>query len=514
MDKYDGLFELIHSLNKSEKGYFKKYSKLHGHGDKKYLKLFDTLNMLGSYNKNKIEAVFKKEAKSRQLSVIKSYLYELILKSLEAYHYNIAAELRSGINQAEILYEKGLFRQCKHLLGKIKKLAWQYESYVTLYEISRIEENIARQSRPTDIQKHKANYKNILDVLDKLINIETYAELEGSLFIIARNYGHGISDLVKEKYKKIVNSPWLKTEAKTNTLKSKLTFNKIHSLYYLFTYDYKNALPYAQKETVLLESNPKYIVANPFAYVISLSKLSNILSRLKKYDTAVQVIQKIKTIEHNFNITLDHQKKMMVFNSSHMAELSMYKSSAQFNKIDMVLPGMLEGLQKYGGTMDAVTKSIHFHNISYMKFGNKQYKQSLEWVNKIFNLLPREELRPDIYYHAMAFRLIIHFELGNLELLSYLLKSFYRAFHQNQNLRRAELILLELIRKILKEPNIVTSKTIIKHYGEIRKKLILLAKKQPDEAEEMNHYFDYISWLTAKIEKKDFVEVLREKLYN
>ena len=54
------LFQLIKSLTKSEKRYFKLYAKMHGlHGNQNYLILFDQIDKLAQeseeYNENKIK---------------------------------------------------------------------------------------------------------------------------------------------------------------------------------------------------------------------------------------------------------------------------------------------------------------------------------------------------------------------------------------------------------------------------------------------------------------------------
>ncbi len=57
--KKEALFELIHSLTKSEKRQFKLMSLLHS-GDKSYLKLFDEIEKQKKYDEEKIKENIKK----------------------------------------------------------------------------------------------------------------------------------------------------------------------------------------------------------------------------------------------------------------------------------------------------------------------------------------------------------------------------------------------------------------------------------------------------------------------
>lgn len=70
-----------------------------------------------------------------------------------------------------------------------------------------------------------------------------------------------------------------------------------------------------------------------------------------------------------------------------------------------------------------------------------------------------------------------------------------------------ENIVLQFIRK--KMPRIHTAKQQMKAFVELRNDFVEIAD---DEYESKAfEYFDYISWLDSKIEKKSFAEVVREK---
>src|ERR1051326_6571998 len=89
------LFELIKSLNKGEKGYFKKYSQLHTVGDKNnYLILFDAIEKQKKYDEEKILKALSKHSFIRHFSDLKNYLYTLILDSLESYYKNLDVNIK------------------------------------------------------------------------------------------------------------------------------------------------------------------------------------------------------------------------------------------------------------------------------------------------------------------------------------------------------------------------------------------------------------------------------------
>ena len=108
----DQLFQLIKSLNKSEKRYFNLYASRHTLGEKNnYVILFDAIDKQNEYDEASILKQFKKEAFINKFSITKARLYDVILDSLTAFHSasSIDAQLKRDLHCAEILYKKTLY---------------------------------------------------------------------------------------------------------------------------------------------------------------------------------------------------------------------------------------------------------------------------------------------------------------------------------------------------------------------------------------------------------------------
>src|SRR5688572_14194075 len=80
------LFNLIKSMQASEKGYFKKYaSRYDQKGESDYIRLLNAMDELDEYDEKKIKEKLKKEAFVKHLSVTKAYLFDIILEALSSY---------------------------------------------------------------------------------------------------------------------------------------------------------------------------------------------------------------------------------------------------------------------------------------------------------------------------------------------------------------------------------------------------------------------------------------------
>ena len=121
----DTLFQLIKSLEKSEKRNFKLFVKRNSSGgDLKFLKVFDALDGMKEYDESLLLKK-NKDIKKQQLSNIKANLYRQILTSLRLIsdENNIDIQLHEQMAHARILFNKGLYLQRLKVLDKIKETA-------------------------------------------------------------------------------------------------------------------------------------------------------------------------------------------------------------------------------------------------------------------------------------------------------------------------------------------------------------------------------------------------------
>ena len=132
------LFDLIKSLNKSEKRYFKVFSSRHTIGEENsYIRLFDFIDRMEEYQEDLIFMHFKGQALLNKFSITKARLYDNILKSLDTFYATSShdAQIFRAIHSAEILFNKGLYKQSERVLNSAEKQAIKHENYNLLLEI-------------------------------------------------------------------------------------------------------------------------------------------------------------------------------------------------------------------------------------------------------------------------------------------------------------------------------------------------------------------------------------------
>src|SRR5688500_3578569 len=176
----DAVFQLIKSLDKSEKRNFKLFVKRNsGSEDLKIVQLFDAMDKMEQYD----EALLLKKnptISKQQLSNIKSHLYRQVLSSLRMIRdqENIDLQLHEQMDHARILYNKGLYLQSLRVLDRMKELARSNNQVTYLLQVLFFEKKIealhitrSMQDRADQLTGEVNQVNNRLAMISNLSNL-------------------------------------------------------------------------------------------------------------------------------------------------------------------------------------------------------------------------------------------------------------------------------------------------------------------------------------------------------
>jgi hypothetical protein len=176
----DTLFQLIQSLERSEKRNFKLYiTRNSGSSDLKVVQLFDALEGMKQYDE---EQLLKKNPalQKQQLSNLKAHLYREILASLRILKQdeNIDLQIHEQLDFARLLYNKGLYMQSLKLLEKVKELTKNNNQVTYLQQILFLEKKIetlhitrSLQNRAEQLSTEVADVNERVHLIGELSNI-------------------------------------------------------------------------------------------------------------------------------------------------------------------------------------------------------------------------------------------------------------------------------------------------------------------------------------------------------
>lgn len=500
MKSPESIFKLIRSLNSAEKGYFKKYSKINGNTDNKYLLLFDAIDSQKEYDETKLLKKFKSQPFVRQFPVAKNYLYEKILASLDSFHQDTSSEIQKLLHSGEIIFRMGLYGQALKILKKAKKIAIEQDLFAYLLEIYQWEFNIA-------IEKQDAVWADEINKeWEKAIllsqNTQAYRFIYVKMASLFLNYGKTQDKKILYTINELVKNPLLQNEARALTFYSKVRFYDSHLFYWCIQGDRGQIYTYAKKIKNLFHSNSEKIKNQIYIYLDALNNILSISVKLKKWNEVTNYLSILKEISKNEKSKNINAKIFYIY-ACHL--LCYYNTLGHFEKSIKEIPGILTDIIFHENELNQLEKTMLFIHLSLSFFGIGDYKNSLVWANKIKNEISLM-FRPDLYSFIKLFYLIVQYENGHIDILPNLSKSSYRFLSKINRLSKFEMIMLSFIKNKL---SIVSSKKdTIKYFSELQK----LVEAIDDDAHIKNIYylFDFSIWIESKLQSKPFMEIFQK----
>ncbi|MCE3280915.1 MAG: hypothetical protein K0S44_3106 [Bacteroidetes bacterium] len=503
MKTSNGLFKLIKSLNKSEKGYFKKYANFHVRNEQNnYTRIFDAIDRQNEYDEKKILKKFRNERFVNQFAVAKNYLYEMILESLEAYHKNSTTEIRSILNRIEILVDKGLYSQAKKLLKKVKEMAILHEKLTYIPEINLMEQSIYRMHY--DVGDLRDNSDNLIEEIEvcamKIKNMAEYESLKNRLYVQRIEMGGLRNEKEIQSYGWLLKSPLLKNDKQALSVNAKILYYELFASYYNYTEDSEKCYEFSSRLIKLIEDNQEVIETNVNFPTHFLYRHSIQCYNMGKYHEALEYISKMEVLKVKSDL-----QKLNILLKAYNTKLNVYFKMGNMKKCLQLIP-QIEGLLEKNKDADKLLKEIIYWQVTSILMIAEQYKMALKWLVKA-NIEEDSSIRQDLECIGRIMEIILHYELGKTDIMEYRLKSTYRFLASKQKMYQLEKIILSSIRKLI---NVNSRGESIRFFKQLRSDLEPIVK-DPLEGKFLN-YFDIMSWLESKIEKKKFEEVVKSKL--
>ena len=403
MASKDPLFDLIKSLTKSEKGYFKKYASINSaKKESNYLELFDAIDAQETSDKKQAKELFSEKKFSNHLHVTKNYLYHLILKSLRAYRSESSntAVLKGLLSDIELLVEKGLHTHARKHLKKAKNLAESDKESGLYFDVAQAEIRLNMIEGYKNITDNGLDqiFDAIKNRLDELALINKYQKLFLQFNCLIRKEGFFINSEKKKQIEKLKKQ--LKIEP-ANSREAQIQFYYANLEAARVAGNLKKAYVHIQKILSLIESNPhtKRIRYSTYFILIMLEGM------LGKYDLALLSLEKLRSLAQTVNLT--ENKKIIFFKESTNSELNIYIKTANFSAAEKLIPSIIEGLEKYKNKVGDLFHVVCYCSFIEVYFGSGNYKKALLWSNKILNE-KNGSVREDILCCQRVVNLVIH----------------------------------------------------------------------------------------------------------
>jgi hypothetical protein len=502
----DELFQLIKSLDKTEKRLFSINNKrVAGSDELKVLALFEALDKMNEYDE---ELLLKKNRsiKKQQLSNMKAHLFKLILSTLRQSkdEDNIDLLLNEQMANARILYNKGLYLQSLKVLDKIKHSAKTnnqdtfylqaliFEKKIEALHITRSIENRAEQlSHETDVTTTH------LTLMNKLSNLS----LQLYSWYIKMGHARDEKDVAAVKMFFEANLPVYNMH--DLHFYEKMYLYQSYCWYNFILQDLLMYYRYTQKWVNLFESEPFMKKIEPGQYIKALHNLVSAHFDLNNFDKFEEALLQFEDFACSYNANMNVNARIQTFVYLYTAKINKHFLEGTFTEGLELVPEIENKLSEYKYSLDRHRVLVFYYKIACLYFGSGNNEKAIEYLNKIINW--KMDLRTDIQCYARLLHLIAHYELGNYDLMEYLIKSVYRFMAKMKNLSVVE----EEIFKFLRKSFTLAPSKIIPAFRSLKEKLERYERNPLETRSFM--YLDIIAWLESKIQNVPVQQVRRNR---
>ena len=499
------LHDLVRSLTKSEKRFFKLHSTLQS-GDKNYLRIFDAVDKQRTYDEEALKRQFAKETFIRHFPSEKNHLYKLILKALRAYHAEstISGILKQEIKNIEILYDKALYKECNKLLHRAKRIARENEKFYYLFELLNWEKMLLEEAYESGefTKDLDALIAEESEVLEKLRNLAAYHILYSKINYVFRSGGYVRSEEEHAMVEEIAQHPLIVGK---NTA---LSHRAATICYYTQGFcawakrDWRTGLTKCMRVKEILDKEKALRADLAKRYIRTLHYIISAQIELGEFKGARDHIKLMRamTDEPAFG---GIQIAVQVFNASYLSELRLLDRMGEHAKALELVPAVLTGLEEEGPRLHKEHELEFWWALSCAYFGAGEMNKALFWLNKLLNDT-EPTLRQDLFTYARLFNLVVHYELGNFDLLEYIVRSTHRFLSKRHRANETETVLIDHVKRLARATQPAVRRDLHRSLHERLSELM----EDPQERLALK-YFDFMAWSLSKVEGITYSEAVQ-----
>ena len=502
----DALFQLIRSLEKSEKRHFKLYIKRSSAKEElRITQLFDALEQMPEYDERLLLKKLSPITKP-QLANLKTHLYRQLLASLRLLKTaeNIDLQLSEQLDYARLLYNKGLKLQSLKILEKAKEIAKGNHKFNFLAQVISLEKKIETlhitRSSQEKVELLAEESRDITGHIDRVSRLSSLA-LQLYRWYIKNGHARNLHDEkdIREFFRK--NLP-----VESNTITDFYELLYLYQSYCWYAFirqDFLQYYRYSQKWVDLYHAKEVMISVEPGHYIKGMHNLLNAHLDLRNYREFAVTLRRFEDYATSPVANMHDNFRIHTFIYINAAKINQHLMEGTFQE-GLKLINDIEGkMHEYALYIDIHRLVVFNYKIATMYFGAGDYGTSIDYLQKIMS--GNADLRIDLQSYARLLHLMAHYELGNFDLMESLSKSVYRFMARMKNLTVIE----EEMFRFLRHSFVVSPRELRPELEKFLHKIKHLEKNRFETR--AFAYLDIISWVESKVYQKPLGEIIREK---
>lgn len=444
------LFELIKSLSKAEKRYFKLHASRNVTGEKNsYVQLFDLLDGMKAFDKAKLDKALIADRSISNLSVANEYLFNAILESLELFNRgrSVDQQLAAQLAQGGILRDKGLYAQSFQLLIKAERLAQRHERFTALIDIYSLMRTLMATNRFSETGSH-----DLPSVLNGALTAARETQLLWEVREIQYHFQRTLSlkGIVNREaqladLKALTELPVLKEVSTKTGFHTQIIAMTIHSQYHVLAQELEESYVFSKGIYELCMARPEVAGDGGRLLFAAANNYMMRCDQLQRYDEIRTTIGLLAAIEPT-------RMDVMTIKVETMCNFRMVLALVDCDYSDeKLVPSIDAELTLFEGKLNPAFVMLLCTSISIFFFLQGRYHDALQWINRFLYSSDRASLNKNIPA-AELYRLLIFFEMGQFDLLDSQNESVKNLLRKREDYPKLRAALHTFFRQGLKNP--------------------------------------------------------------
>jgi hypothetical protein len=409
-----GASTLIKRLSKSERTFIsKKLSQ--SKGNKVHRLLFDVVVKNNSYGEEDIRQQFELHSDSKNYTLIKSQLLELVLRCLRDLDHgrSLESELYGRLESAKILSRKMLKAQALKIVHQVLKEAEKKDFFAL--QLKAAEMLIEIGSRTQNFREIENGIKEVNSLLlkQKLHNNILSLTHQANVVFFTLN---GKPDY-KNRYEEIIAQvsevahPSLRVQSALHHLRG---FTSM-----VYDCDYDKATTCFEANLALIEQDPEYAKQYPMIFRTAAYNLALCLDSLNEEEKFNGLMKKFAELRTgNEYEDAESLGQIIILKQSFLQQRNMHKEVIEY------IQSYEDRLHTDSAFMPPGLKLVLFTNCAISHFILREWKKALRWNNFVIN--DNFDVSNDLVCFNKIMNLIVHYELGNMDLIESVLPNLLR----------------------------------------------------------------------------------------
>ena len=470
-----------------------------------YLLLFDALETLPQYDEALLAERVAGQSFEKHISTTRNRLFNQILRSQRVLHAgrSVDSQLRTVLEEVELLYQRTLYKAAEKKIRKSLKLAQQFEKESMVLDLLdwqwRLNQKYGIDVQKKALEKHLSAHSACLDRISEQNHLKYQFERARMLVRLMPNPRQ---EEERKAYQDILDHAALKNAPSPASVLASIYFQLSHSLCRMALGAPEQAYHHLVSAQEIWKNHPTFIAEYTDLYLASINIFANVLfmvpERLSEFPDLIAKMRNVPRLEPDIQIQIEwvtyHHELIYAMN---------FRRPVETTELARTISTWIS---KSGERIPPANVLGFYYNFAAFFFVQGTWEEANRWVIRILHF-PEGPERQDIRDFARLFQTILQYEMGNYDLNEYLVRSTYRYMTRNRRYHTFEKAILRMINRSLQARD---EEARMNELLQFQEKVV--GMMHSEDGKQLLGLREVYLWSIARLQKKPIRTVFQEIL--